>query len=107
MAFDNTVHNMCFRGKSETAPFDVGQAVQGQSSLHQPAQQPQMSMQALKDSLPVGGFSGLAGIPVHVTAGPRPDVVTAGPCPAAVTAGPHPQQQPRGPYNTQVFNHGN
>ena len=74
-----------------------------------------MSMQALKDSLPAGGFSGQGGIPVNatagsgpaaVTAGSRPAAVTAGSRPAAITARSRPQQQPRGPYNKQVSNHG-
>ncbi len=65
-----------------------GQAVQGQTNQHQPAQQAHMSMQALKDPLPAGGFSGLGGTPIAVTVGSRP------------------QQQPRGPYNKQVINHG-
>ena len=65
-----------------------------------------MSMQALKDSLPAGGFSGQGGIPVNVTAGSCPAAVTAGSRPAAITARSRPQQQPRGPYNKQVFNHG-
>ena len=48
-----------------------------------------MSIQALKESLPVVELGGMGGIPVTVTAGSLP------------------QQQPRGPYNMQVFNLGN